>query len=1105
MSQNTKYQEYKNLNFPEFSDKILKFWETQDTFKKSVTSREGKKPYIFYEGPPSANGTPGIHHVVGRTIKDIFSRYKTMSGYQVKRKGGWDTHGLPVELQVESELGITKDDIGTKISVEEYNRKCRETVMKFKDQWDDLTRIMGYWIDLDNPYITFERDYMETVWWLLKQLYAKGFLYKGYSIQPYSPAAGTGLSSHELNMPGSYREIKDTSITVQFKIKGTDNDYFLAWTTTPWTLPGNSALAVNEYINYVKVKTFNQYTFEPINVILAKDRMREYFNEKDKDLDLNSYKPGDKHIPFEIIEEFKGNKLVGKSYEQLMPYIPLPHPAFTVIGANFVTIEDGTGIVHMAQAFGADDFKATREKGIPGIYVKDKNGDDVPIVDQHGKFVSEITDFAGMYVKNYDDSDESDPNYRSTDVLIAIKLKEENKAFQVERYVHSYPHCWRTDKPILYYPISAWFVKTTAVKARLVELNNTINWKPASTGTGRFGNWLENLVDWNLSRSRFWGTPLPIWVTKDRREEKCIGSLKELCEEVDKAIAGGIQQEPIGEDFDLHRPYVDDVFLISESGEKMFRETDIIDVWFDAGSMPYAQEHYPFENKDNFKEKFPADFIAEGVDQTRGWFFTLHAIAGLLFDSVAFKNVASNGLVLDKDGNKMSKRLGNAVDPFETIKKYGPDALRWYMMENASPWDNLKFNIEGVVEVQRRFFGTITNTYSFFALYANLDGFKYGEAAVSLQNRTESDRWVLSKLNSLIKKVDDAYSEYEPTKVARLVQDFVIDDLSNWYVRLNRKRFWKGEYNEDKIAAYQTLYTCLHNIAGLIAPIAPFYAELLYRDLNDVSGRVEHESIHLTNFPESQKSFINVDLEEKMYLAQTISSLTHSLRKKHKIKVRQPLSRILIPVLNSHIKDQISNVGSIIISEVNVKTIDYIDDTSGILVKKIKPNFARLGKQYGKLMREITQKINAFTKDDIDTIEKENAYHLELPSGDAIDLSLEDVEISSEDIPGWSVASENGITVALDVTITEDLRMEGIARDVVNRIQNLRKEMGLDVQDKIKIFVENKDELIYSALQMNKEYICNETQAIELGFTAVLPDGKRYEMDDLEVTLKIEK
>jgi len=1105
MGKKVTYQEYKNFSYPELSKKILEFWETNDIFKKSLTQRKGGKPFIFYEGPPSANGTPGIHHVMARTVKDIFCRYKSMSGYYVERKGGWDTHGLPVELQVEGELGITKDDIGVKISVEDYNEKCKQAVMKFKDQWDDLTRVMGYWVDLDDPYITFKRDYMETLWWLLKQLYDKGFLYTGYSIQPYSPAAGTGLSSHELNMPGAYQDIKDTSITAQFRIKGSEDDYFLAWTTTPWTLPGNSALAVNDYINYVKVRTFNPYTFKPVNVILATDRLSAHFNEKDAGLDFDTYKPGDKQIPFEIIAEMKGKDLVGLEYEQLMPYVSLPHPAFTVISADFVTTEDGTGIVHLAQAFGADDFKVTREKGIPGIYVKDKNGDDVPIVDKQGRFVKEITDFAGYFVKNYEGKDESDPAYRSTDVLIAIKLKEENKAFKVEKYVHSYPHCWRTDKPILYYPLTSWFIKSTAFKDRLVELNKTINWKPESTGTGRFGNWLENLVDWNLSRSRFWGTPLPIWLTKDRKEEKCIGSLQQLKEEVDKAISVGIEQDPIFDDFDLHRPYVDEVFLVSDSGQKMYREPDIIDVWFDSGSMPYAQLHYPFENKDAFKDKYPADFIAEGVDQTRGWFFTLHAIAGMLFDSVAFKNVVSNGLVLDKEGNKMSKRLGNAVNPFQTIEKYGPDPLRWYMMENANPWENLKFNIEGVQEVQRRFFGTLTNTYSFFALYANLDSFDYQEPDVSIEKRNESDKWILSKLNSLIKKVDDAYSDYMPTRATRMIQDFVIDDLSNWYVRLNRKRFWKGDYNEDKLAAYQTLYTSLQTIAGLMAPVAPFYADLLFRDLNNTTGKLNSDSIHLTDFPKADEALIDADLEEKMYQAQTISSLVHSLRKKHKIKVRQPLSRILIPILSQHHKDQISDVEAIITAEVNVKEIDYIDDTSGILVKKIKPNFAKLGKLYGKLMKEISQQFNAFSQEDISLIETENSFNLELPSGTAIHLELDDVEITSEDIPGWSVASENGITVALDITITEELRKEGIARDIVNRVQNLRKEMGLDVQDKINILVEKKDDLVNSALETNKEYICTETQALELNLVDTLSDGKRFEMDGMEVVLKIEK
>jgi len=1105
MKAQEKYPEYKHFSFPQISQEVLNFWEDNKIFEKSIAQRAGRTPFIFYEGPPSANGTPGIHHVLPRTIKDIFCRYKTMTGYQVKRKGGWDTHGLPVELQVESELGITKDDIGVKISIEEYNQKCRETVMKFKNEWDDLTRKMGYWIDLDNPYITFDRDYIETVWWLLKQLYEQGLLYRGYTIQPYSPAAGTGLSSHELNIPGCYKDVKDTSITAQFKIKGKENDYLLAWTTTPWTLPANSALAVNDYINYVKVKTFNPYTYNPVNVILAKDRLPAYFNEKDKDLKLEAYKPGDNRIPFEIVEELKGKDLVGLSYEQLMPYIPLPSPAFTIISADFVTTEDGTGVVHLAQSFGADDFKATREKGIPGIYVKDENGEDVPIVDKHGRFVKEITDFAGMYVKNYEDQDENDPDYKPTDVIIAIKLKEENKAFRVERYIHSYPHCWRTDKPVLYYPLTAWFIKTTSLKDRLTNLNNTINWKPESTGTGRFGNWLENLVDWNLSRSRYWGTPLPIWVTKDRKEEKCIGSLQELKDEVDKAIKNGIKQQPIDESFDLHRPFVDDVILISDNGHEMYRELDIIDVWFDAGAMPYAQIHYPFENRESFSSNYPADFIAEGVDQTRGWFFTLHAIAGLLFNSVAFKNVVSNGLVLDKEGNKMSKRLGNAIDPFATIKQYGPDPLRWYLMENANPWDNLKFNIEGVVEVQRRFFGTLTNTYNFFALYANLDQFKYQEENIPIADRPESDRWILSKLNSMIGLVNQSYYDYEPTRAARLIQDFSINDLSNWYVRLNRKRFWKGEYNEDKIAAYQTLYTCLVNIAKLMAPLAPFYADLLFLDLNRITKNEPSESIHLVDFPIVNRELIDKDLEEKMNMAQVISSLVHSLRKKHKIKVRQPLSRILIPILSKQKKDQISAVQTIITSEVNVKSVEYIDDTSGILIKKIKPNFKKLGKEYGKLMKEITQAINAFEQEDIAKMEKNNDYTLKLPSGKNIKLTLDDVEITSEDIPGWSVATENGITVALDITIDDELKKEGIARDVVNRVQNLRKDMGLDVQDKIRIYVENKDELVYSALKSNMEYICNETQALELGFKESIKDGKKFEIDDIEIVLKIEK
>ncbi len=1104
MATDNKYKEYKNLEYAGIGKEILKFWQSFHVFEKSVENRNGFPVFSFYEGPPSANGTPGIHHVMARTVKDIFCRFKTMDGFQVKRKGGWDTHGLPVELQVEKELGITKDDIGKSISVIDYNRKCREAVMKYKKDWEELTDRMGYWIDMGNPYITFDKNYMESVWWLLKQLHNKGLLYRDYSIQPYSPADGTGLSSHELNQPGAYKDVKDTSITAQFKIKGTENDYFLAWTTTPWTLPGNSALAVGKKIDYVKIRTFNPYTYLPVNVIMAKERVPAYFNEKDAGLGFDDFKPGQSHIPWKIIGGMKGSDLEGMEYEQLMPYIPLPHPAFTVISGDFVSTEDGTGIVHMAQAFGADDFRATREKGIPGIYVKDENGEDVPIVDKHGRFVKEITDYAGMYVKNYDDQDENSPDYKPVDVMIAIKLKEENKAFKVEKYIHSYPHSWRTDKPILYYPLNAWFIRTTAFKDKLIALNKTINWKPASTGTGRFGNWLENLVDWNLSRSRFWGTPLPIWITKDRKEEKCIGSFRELKEEVNRAIKAGIDQKPVDDSFDPHRPEVDEIVLVSDSGKPMYREPDLIDVWFDSGSMPFAQLHYPFENEKIFDTYFPADFIAEGVDQTRGWFFTLHAIAGLVKESVAFKNVVSNGLVLDKDGNKMSKRLGNSVNPFEIIKQYGADAVRWYMITNANPWDNLKFNAEGVADITRRFFGTLSNSYSFFALYANLDGFTYSEKEIEYSKRVESDRWILSKLNSLVDEVHSAYEDYEPTRAGRKIQDFVIDDLSNWYVRLNRKRFWKGEYNEDKISAYQTLYKCLDAVVRLMAPIAPFYTEFIFRDLNNVTHLDKQPSVHLTDFPKTNKAYVDRDLENKMRLAQQISSLVHSLRKRHKIKVRQPLSRVLIPVLNHDTRTMITAVENIILSEVNIRAIEYIDDTSGILVKKIKPNFKKLGKEYGSLMKEISAAIQAFSQDDIARIEKENKYSLRLKSGKVVDLTLEDVEISSEDIPGWSVATDNGLTVALDITITEELRKEGIARDMVNRVQNLRKDMGLDVQDKIKIFVEDKNELVKSALESNKDYICTETQALELGFRKSIPDGRKVEMDEIEIVLKIE-
>ena len=1097
----SKYKEYKKPEFAKVGEDILQFWKDNQIFEKSVSEKEGSPTFTFFEGPPSANGAPGIHHVMARTVKDIFCRYKTQKGFQVKRKGGWDTHGLPVELQVEKELGIKKEDIGTKVTVDEYNQKCRETVMRYKDVWDDVTEKMGYWVDLDNPYITFEKEYIETVWSMLKKLYDKDLIYKGYTIQPYSPAAGTGLSSHELNQPGTYQDIKDTSMVAQFKVAGTENDFILAWTTTPWTLPANNGLAVGAGIEYVKVKTFNQYTFEPTNVILAKERMGAYFNEKAKDIAIEDYKPGDKLIPFEVVDSFKGRDMEGMDYEQLMPYIPLEKPAFTVVIGDFVTTEDGTGIVHISKTFGADDFKTSVQYDMPGVFVKDEEGKDVPIVNKQGKYVDEITDFAGMYVKNQYYKDGEAPE-KSLDVLISIKLKEENRAFKVEKYEHSYPHCWRTDKPILYYPLDSWFIKTTAYKDRLVELNKTINWKPASTGEGRFGNWLENLVDWNLSRSRYWGTPLPIWVSEDKKEQKCIGSIAELKAEVQKSVDAGFMNEQISDDFDLHRPYVDDIILVSDSGQKMIRELDLIDVWFDSGAMPYAQWHYPFENEETFQKSFPADFIAEGVDQTRGWFFTLHTLAVMLHDSVAFKNVIANGLVLDKAGNKMSKRLGNAVDPFKTIGEYGPDATRWYMISNANPWDNLKFNIEGVGEVQRRFFGTLHNTYNFFALYANLDGFKFQEAAIPLANRPESDRWVLSRLNTLIKTVDAAYDEYEPTRAARAIMDFVADELSNWYVRLNRKRFWKGEYNDDKRAAYQTLYTCLMTVAKIGAPIAPFYMENLYRDLNAVSGLDKSESVHLTDFPVVDEACINTDLETQMALAQTISSLTHSIRKKEKIKVRQPLSKIMIPVLDEVTRHHVEAVADLIMSEVNVKTVEFLDDASGVLVKKVKPNFRSLGQKFGPKMKLISAAINQWGQEDIAAIEKAGQYDLAI-DGETLQLTIEDVEISSEDIPGWSVASEGKTTVALDITISEDLRLEGIARDLVNRIQNLRKDQGLDVQDKIDVKVVKNEAMVNTAIASNNAYICEETQALSLELVEQVDDAHSVEIDEWQIFLSI--
>ncbi|MCG8305938.1 MAG: isoleucine--tRNA ligase [Cytophagales bacterium] len=1097
-----KYRENKNLKLSQVGVDILAHWKKNNIFEASLENREGKQEYTFYEGPPSANGTPGIHHVIARAVKDIFCRYKTLKGFKVERKGGWDTHGLPVELQVEKQLGITKEDIGKKISIEEYNQKCREAVMQYKSEWDDLTEKMGYWVDLEDPYITFDKKYMETLWHLLKKFYDKGLLYKGYTIQPYSPAAGSGLSSHELNQPGAYRDVKDTSLVAQFKIKGTENDYFLAWTTTPWTLPANNSLAVGDYINYVKVRTFNQYTFKPVNVILAADLVQKYFNEKAENLSFDDYEAGDKLIPWRIVERYKGSDLIGMEYEQLLPYVPLSPPALTVLSGDFVSIEEGTGIVHLAKTFGADDYRVSEKNRVPGVLVKDDNGNGVPIVDKQGRFVKEITDFAGMYVKNYTGEDENDPNYRPTDVRIAIKLKEENKAFRVEKYVHSYPHCWRTDKPVLYYPMDSWFIRTTAYKKQLVEWNKTINWKPESTGSGRFGNWLENLVDWNLSRSRFWGTPLPIWRTEDGKEEKCIGSIAELREEVEKAVRAGFMEKQIPEAFDLHRPFVDEIYLASDSGRKMFREPDLIDVWFDSGAMPYAQWHYPFENREIFNKKYPADFIAEGVDQTRGWFFTLHTIAVMLYDRVAFKNVIANGLVLDKDGNKMSKRLGNAVDPFETIAEHGPDATRWYMISNANPWDNLKFDINGVVEVQRRFFGTLQNTYSFFALYANLDDFDWEEEQIPVENRTESDQWIISKLNSLVARVDAAYTDYEPTRAARAIQNFVIDDLSNWYVRLNRKRFWKGSLNDDKKAAYQSLHSCLKTVAQLAAPIAPFYADKLYLDLT-CEGAYGSNSVHLTDFPVPDTSRINQDLEEKMNLSQSISSLVHSLRKQHKLKVRQPLSRILIPILDKKVKARIQAVEDIILNEVNIKGIEYVDNTSGIIVKKAKPNFRKLGQLYGPMMKDLSKRIANLDQESITRFEVDGELDFQV-NGKDITLKDNDLFVQSEDIPGWSVATEGGITVALDITITDELQQEGIARDLVNRIQNLRKDLGLEVQDKIKVLVDDGNEIVTQSIKSNWDYICTETQALTLDVQESLQNYKELEIDSFVVKLSIE-
>ena len=1129
-----KFNEYKHLDLTKIAEEILAFWKAANIFEQSIASREGAIPFVFFEGPPSANGVPGIHHVMARSIKDIFCRYKTQKGFQVKRKAGWDTHGLPVELGVEKELGITKEDIGKKISVEDYNKACKEAVMRYTDIWNDLTEKIGYWVDMEDPYITYKPKYMESVWWLLKQLYNKQLLYKGYTIQPYSPKAGTGLSSHELNQPGCYRDVSDTTVVAQFKVKAlaaaaskalgnpTAPIHILAWTTTPWTLPSNTALAVGKEIEYVLVKTYNQYTFEPITIIIGKPLLAKQFGKKFVEGDataLASYTPESKTIPYQIIGECKGADLVGTTYEQLIPWCaPAENAdqAFRVIAGDFVTTDDGTGIVHIAPTFGADDARVAKEYGVPPMLVKDAHGNLIPLVDLQGKFIEghNIPEaFAGKYIKNeYYDAGQAPE--KSWDVSLAILLKEENKAFKVEKYVHSYPHCWRTDKPVLYYPLDSWFVRVTDFKERMFELNETINWKPKATGEGRFGNWLKNANDWNLSRSRYWGIPLPIWRTADKQEEICIGSVEELKVEIQKAIAAGVMTADPYKDFvvgdnsesnydkvDLHKNIVDNIVLVSPSGKPMHRETDLIDVWFDSGSMPYAQWHYPFENKDYIENHtaYPADFIAEGVDQTRGWFYTLHAIATSVFNSVAYKNVVSNGLVLDKNGQKMSKRLGNAVDPFTTIAEYGADATRWYMISNANPWDNLKFDLEGVAEVRRKFFGTLYNTYSFFALYANTDSFTYAEADIPLAERPEIDRWILSELNTLIKEVDALYADYEPTRATRAISDFVQENLSNWYVRLSRRRFWKGEYETDKIAAYQTLYTCLITIAKLMAPVAPFYADRLYKDLVSVTGKENKESVHLTDFPVANESYIDKSLESKMQKAQTISSLVLSLRKKESIKVRQPLQKIMIPIANATERAEIEAVANLIKHEVNVKEIELLEDASGILVKQIKPNFKTLGPKFGKDMKAIATAVQEFGQAEIAQFEKAQTYSLQLPDK-TVTLSLDDVEISTQDIEGWLVATAGSLLVALDIHITPELRQEGIARELVNRIQNIRKDNDYDITDRIQIRLQAHPAL-QAAVTANEAYIKNETLTDSITFVESLPEGEEIAFD--EVTTRI--
>ncbi|MFV0544861.1 MAG: isoleucine--tRNA ligase [Bacteroides sp.] len=1139
-----KFTEYSQFDLSQVNKDVLKKWDDNHVFAKSMTEREGCPSFVFFEGPPSANGMPGIHHVMARSIKDIFCRYKTMKGYQVKRKAGWDTHGLPVELGVEKALGITKEDIGKSISVAEYNAACRKDVMKFTKEWEDLTYKMGYWVDMKDPYITYDNRYIETLWWLLKQLYKKGLLYKGYTIQPYSPAAGTGLSSHELNQPGCYRDVKDTTVVAQFKMKNPKAEmmtwgtpYFIAWTTTPWTLPSNTALCVGPKIDYVAVQSYNAYTGEPITVVLAKALLNTHFNPKAAELALEEYKPGDKLIPFKVVAEYKGTDLVGMEYEQLMPWVNPGEGAFRVIPGDYVTTEDGTGIVHIAPTFGADDAQVAKAAGVPPLQLINTKGELRPMVDLTGKFyaideldeafvqervnVELYKEFAGRFVKNAYDPQLTDQD-ESLDVSICMMMKAANLAFKIEKHVHNYPHCWRTDKPVLYYPLDSWFIRSTACKERMMELNQSINWKPESTGTGRFGKWLENLNDWNLSRSRYWGTPLPIWRTEDNSEEICIESVEELYHEIEKAVAAGLMSSnPYKENgfvpgdyaadnydkIDLHRPYVDDIVLVSKEGKPMKRETDLIDVWFDSGAMPYAQIHYPFENKEllDGREVYPADFIAEGVDQTRGWFFTLHAIATMVFDSVSYKAVISNGLVLDKNGNKMSKRLGNAVDPFTTIEKYGSDPLRWYMITNSSPWDNLKFDVEGIEEVRRKFFGTLYNTYSFFVLYANVDGFDYKEADVPMNDRPEIDRWVLSVLNSLVKEVDVCYNEYEPTKAGRLISDFVNDNLSNWFVRLNRKRFWGGEFTQDKLSAYQTLYTCLETVAKLMAPIAPFYADRLYSDLIAVTGRDSVVSVHLAKFPECHEALIDANLEARMKMAQDVTSMVLALRRKVNIKVRQPLQCIMIPVVSDEQKSHVEAVRALIENEVNVKEIRFVDGAAGVLVKKVKCDFKKLGPKFGKQMKAVAAAVAELSQEAIAELEKNGSYPLNLDGVEAV-VEASDVEIFSEDIPGWLVANEGKLTVALEVTITEELRREGIARELVNRIQNIRKSSGFEITDKIKIEL-SKNPQTDDAVIENKEYICNQVLALSDGFDLVdeVVDGVELSFDDFSLFVKVIK